>query len=55
MTTLIAIFLIFHGIFHLWYVIVSLRLIEYKPWMGYFSYIPWDISPLVCHCQPAVD
>jgi hypothetical protein len=35
MTTLIAIFLIFHGIFHLWYVIVSLRLIEYKPWMGW--------------------
>ena len=35
MTTLIAIFLILHGIFHLWYVIVSLRLIEYKPWMGW--------------------
>ncbi len=35
MTTLVAIFLILHGLFHLWYVIVSLRLIEYKPWMGW--------------------
>lgn len=35
MMTLVAIFLIFHGLFHLWYVIVSLRLIEYKPWMGW--------------------
>jgi len=35
MTTLVAIFLILHGIFHLWYVIVSIRLIEYKPWMGW--------------------
>ena len=35
MTTLVAIFLILHGLFHFWYVIVSLRLIEYKPWMGW--------------------
>ncbi len=35
MTILVAVFLIFHGIFHLWYVTVSLRLIEYKPWMGW--------------------
>ena len=35
MRTLVAVFLILHGIFHLWYVIVSLRLIEYKPWMGW--------------------
>ena len=35
MRTLVAVFLIFHGIFHLWYVTVSLRLIEYKSWMGW--------------------
>ena len=35
MRTLVAVFLILHGIFHLWYVIVSLRLIEYKSWMGW--------------------
>lgn len=35
MRTLVAVFLILHGIFHLWYVIVSLRLIEYKAWMGW--------------------
>ena len=35
MRTLVAVFLILHGIFHLWYVTVSLRLIEYKPWMGW--------------------
>jgi len=35
MTTLVAIFLIVHGLLHLWYVTVSLRLIEYKPWMGW--------------------
>ena len=35
MRTLVAVFLIFHGIFHLWYVAVSLRLIEYKSWMGW--------------------
>ncbi len=35
MRTLVAVFLIIHGIFHLWYVTVSLRLIEYKSWMGW--------------------
>ncbi len=35
MTTLVAVFLIVHGLLHLWYVTVSLRLIEYKPWMGW--------------------
>ena len=35
MRTLVAVFLILHGIFHLWYVTVSLRLIEYKSWMGW--------------------
>lgn len=35
MRTLVAFFLILHGIFHLWYVTVSLRLIEYKSWMGW--------------------
>ena len=35
MTTLVAIFLILHGLFHFWYVIVSVQLIEYKPWMGW--------------------
>jgi len=35
MRTLVAVFLIIHGILHFWYVTVSLRLIEYKPWMGW--------------------
>ena len=33
--TLISVFLILHGIFHFWYVAVSLRLFEYKSWMGW--------------------
>ena len=35
MKTFVGVFLIIHGILHFWYVTVSLRLIEYKAWMGW--------------------
>ena len=35
MTTFFAIFIILHGLVHLWYVTLSLRLIPYQPEMGW--------------------
>ena len=35
MTNVFAVFIILHGLVHLWYVIMSLRLVDNKPEMGW--------------------
>ena len=35
MTNVFAVFIILHGLVHLWYVTLSLRLVDYKPEMGW--------------------
>lgn len=46
MTTFFAIFIILHGIAHLWYVTLSLRLIAYKPEMGW-SGTSWLLTSIL--------
>lgn len=35
MTTFFAIFIILHGLVHIWYVVLSLRLVPFQPEMGW--------------------